>query len=319
VTNTTEIVSQTNTTTVAFGPTTILIGDNQSQTFVIAAGNTDINVNTNTEYVQSAVVTNTTEFDAVYSINGTRTIKSHDNDKNNGKDKDDHRTDKDDHNGKDNNKDGDQNKSKDNNKDADQNRGEDNNKDTDKSKGKDDQSAYAIDGYRTVSPIVLNLNGTGYLEASAGRWFPHPQQFFVDRRALFDFYGNGFPVAMEWVGPNDGLLCRPHPDGSVDGSCLFGTATGFKTGYEQLASLDENLDGYLTGKELAGLMVWQDKNGNARVDAGELRSVKECGITEIGIRNTNARGTFVMNGKKQVMFDWWPTVLSLRKVHRGSI
>jgi hypothetical protein len=132
--------------------------------------------------------------------------------------------------------------------------------------------------------------------------------------AVFDFNANGFEVMMEWVGPGDGLLVEPKLDGSVDGSCLFGTTGGYASGFEKLAARDANHDSKLTGHELEGLNVWQDRNGNARVDEGELRSVTALGITEIHLDHISYRSTFVMNGATRVMWDWWPTALNLKRV-----
>jgi hypothetical protein len=165
----------------------------------------------------------------------------------------------------------------------------------------------------SISPIVLDLDGDGKLQASAGKWQPHEGSFDKTRVALFDFNANGFPVLTEWVGPQDGLLVRPHADGSVDGSCLFGTFGGFDNGYEALKALDVDGNGNLEGSELQGLKVWQDANGNAIVDAGELLSLDELGITSISTNHDYFRGTFVRNGKTARTFDWWPSVIEMRK------
>ncbi|MGI5845111.1 MAG: hypothetical protein ACOX9B_13175 [Candidatus Xenobium sp.] len=165
----------------------------------------------------------------------------------------------------------------------------------------------------SVSPIVLDLDGDGKLQASAGKWQPHESSFDKTRVALFDFNANGFPVLTEWVGPQDGLLLRSHADGSVDGSCLFGTFGGFANGYEALKALDVDGNGNLEGSELQGLKVWQDANGNAIIDAGELLSLDELGITSISTNHDSLRGTFVRNGKTARTFDWWPSVIELRK------
>jgi len=172
---------------------------------------------------------------------------------------------------------------------------------------------YTVTGTLDSSPIVLDLVGSGGIEASGGSWQPHPHTFNAKHRALFDFFGNGFPVAMEWVGPNDGLLVKPKADGSVDGSCLFGNATGYTNGYEQLAGLDSNRDGKVSGKELQGLSVWQDKNGNAKCEAGELRTVQALGISEFNLKHTDFKSSYVINGKSQAMFDWWPTMFEIKK------
>ena len=174
-------------------------------------------------------------------------------------------------------------------------------------------ATYTVTGELYSSPIVLDLVGSGTIEASQGHWQPHPNSFYPKSRRLFDFFGNGFPVAMEWVGPNDGLLVQPKADGTVDGSCLFGNASGYTHGYEHLATLDTNLDGKVSGKELAGLSVWQDKNTNAKCDPGELRTVKELGISEFNLHHTDFKSTYVINGKTQAMFDWWPTMFEIKK------
>lgn len=227
------------TTTTTFGPATILIGENQSQSFFVAAGSVNINTNTHTENFINDLYQATV-----------------------------------------------------------------NHEDT-----------YQIIGRKTVSPLILDLAGTGKIQASDGLYLPHPGEFHYKHRVLFDFFGNGFPVAMEWVGPQDGLLVMPKEDGSIDGTCLFGTASGYETGFEQLASLDANLDYKVAGAELAGLKVWQDKNGNARGDQGELTSVQDLGITELSVRNSKMVGSYKMKGNTYKMFDWWPTVMQVKKVN----
>lgn len=165
----------------------------------------------------------------------------------------------------------------------------------------------------SISPIVLDLDGDGKLQASAGKWQPHADSFDKTRVALFDFHANGFPVLTEWVGPQDGLLVRPHADGSVDGASLFGTFGGFENGYEALKALDVDGNGKLEGSELQGLKVWQDANSNANVEAGELLGLDELGITSLSTSHNNFRSTFVRNGKSAQSFDWWPTVVEMRK------
>ncbi len=164
-----------------------------------------------------------------------------------------------------------------------------------------------------VTPIVLDLDGDGKIEASNGQYLPHKGDFSKNT-VLFDFYGNGFPVAMEWVGTNDGLLCRPEADGTVNGTNLFGSANGYRNGYDELISLDKNNDGQLIGEELSGLMVWQDENHNGVADKGELKSLESLGITSIGTANRNLAGTYTRNGKAYKTFDWHPSVQQLRKV-----
>ncbi len=162
-----------------------------------------------------------------------------------------------------------------------------------------------------VSPIVLNMDGSGQLMASRGQHTAHPE-FYTDRLALFDFYGSGEHKLMEWVGPKDGLLCVPKADGRVDGTCLFGIANGYENGYEELAATrDANRDGVVSGTELEGLYVWQDANGNAIAGSAELKTVQDLGITEIRVDHKDFASTFTMNGATQKSWDWWPSVKGL--------
>ena len=170
---------------------------------------------------------------------------------------------------------------------------------------------------KTVTPVVLDLDGDGKIEASNGQYLSH--NTFSDNVALFDFYNNGFPVIMEWVGANDGLLCRPNADGSVNGSNLFGVTNGFENGYEEMASLDANNDGQLSGTELQGLKVWTDVNGDAIAQANELKSLDELGITSIKVSHNNYSSTFVRNGQTFKSFDWWPNAKEFRMVDMASV
>ncbi|MHB2019220.1 MAG: hypothetical protein ACYCW6_19905, partial [Candidatus Xenobia bacterium] len=53
-------------------------------------------------------------------------------------------------------------------------------------------TVYEYDGSKYVSPIVLDLPGTGRLEASNGQWLPHGNRFDRSHVVAFDFYDNGF-------------------------------------------------------------------------------------------------------------------------------
>ena len=176
---------------------------------------------------------------------------------------------------------------------------------------------YQINATLYVTPIVLDLDGNGKIEASNGQYRQH-DSFNGDHAVMFDFYGNGFPVATEWVGKTDGLLCRPDANGNVNGTNLFGSANGHDNGYQAMAGLDADNDGYLAGEELAGLYVWTDVNGNAVAEASELHSLDSLGITAIGVNGKNDQGSFIRNGKEYKTFDWWPSVIECRKAHMAQ-
>ncbi len=174
-------------------------------------------------------------------------------------------------------------------------------------------AVWSVSALRTISPLVLDLDGDGKIQASGGEWLPH-KTLHKERMAFFDFHGDRFPVLMEWVGPDDGLLCRPEADGSINGTNLFGTANGFKNGYEALKTLDADNNNKISGDELKGLAVWTDLNGDARPQDGEVKSVQDHGVTEISLRHKNFVSAYVRNGKSERMFDWWPQTYELNRV-----
>lgn len=172
---------------------------------------------------------------------------------------------------------------------------------------------YTGSGYKYISPIILDMTGKGIIEASNGQYLPH-RSFDTSNLMMIDFFNNGFEIAMEWVGPNDGLLVAPKADGSVDATCLFGTNGGYDNGFEKLSMWDANKNGKIEGDELNTLAVWQDKNQNGIVDKGEMTMLKDAGITSISTAYKNFVGSFARNGKTYKMWDWWPSAMELRAV-----
>jgi tetratricopeptide (TPR) repeat protein len=108
-------------------------------------------------------------------------------------------------------------------------------------------------------------------------------------RVAFDLDGSGLPQKWTWVTRDAGWLVYDHRGtGKIDsGLQLFGNVTFWlfwENGYQALAALDENGDGMLTGKELQGLAIWQDLNGNGVCDPGEVKSLAEWGIVALSYR-----------------------------------
>lgn len=174
-------------------------------------------------------------------------------------------------------------------------------------------AVWQVSTLRTISPLLLDMDGDGAIQASGGEWLPH-QKTHKERLAFFDFHGDKFPVLMEWPGPQDGILCQPHADGSIDGTRLFGTATGFKDGYEALRVKDVNGDGKISGAELSGLAIWTDANSDARPQSGEVKSLADHRITELSLKHKNYVASYQRDGKSQRMFDWWPQTFELNRV-----
>jgi hypothetical protein len=112
-----------------------------------------------------------------------------------------------------------------------------------------------------------------------------------DRAAsvAFDLDGTGLPQRWTWITRDAGwLVYDRRGTGKVDSALqLFGNVTFWlfwENGYQALAALDEDGDGWLTGRELHGLAIWQDLNGNGVCDPGEVKSLAEWGIVGLSCR-----------------------------------
>ena len=108
---------------------------------------------------------------------------------------------------------------------------------------------------------------------------------------MFDYAGDGNQVKTAWADPNCGFLVRDlNKNGQIDnGSEMFGNFTVLKNGniadngFDALAELDLNGDGIIDRSEAtaAGIMIWQDKNTNGKVDPGEMLTFEQAGIMSI--------------------------------------
>lgn len=102
-------------------------------------------------------------------------------------------------------------------------------------------------------PIVIDMDGDGI------------ELLPIYRGVNFDLYGTGHRHATAWVSPDDALLgFDSNMNGIIDnGLELFGTLKpGTENGYQQLAKLDWDGDGYLGKSDPAfkDLVIWNDKN-----------------------------------------------------------
>ncbi len=154
---------------------------------------------------------------------------------------------------------------------------------------------------------------------------PQPLERLLDgkKHVDFDLAADGIARKWPWLRSDTCLLVwDPQRTGHVqDGRQLFGSVTWWifwDDGYQPLAALDNDGDGWLAGKELAGLAVWQDRNGNGRSDAGEVVPVGERGIRRIATRPqarehgvlSNARGIELQSGAWLPTYDWTPVSVS---------
>jgi hypothetical protein len=109
-------------------------------------------------------------------------------------------------------------------------------------------------------------------------------------RVAFDVDGSGLPQRWTWITPDAGWLVYDHRGkGQVtSGVQLFGNVTFWlfwENGYQALAALDEDGDGWLTGRELEGLAIWQDLNGDGVCQPHEVKSLAEWGIVGLSCRS----------------------------------
>jgi tetratricopeptide (TPR) repeat protein len=133
----------------------------------------------------------------------------------------------------------------------------------------------------------------------------------------FDLDGTGREQKWNWVQPSAGILVwDPAKTGRINsGRQLFGNATFwmlFKDGFDALSALDTNFDGWLTGKELDGIRVWQDRNRNGISDKGEMIELRELKITGIKTKFTHfskgmktaVKGVQYSDGSFGPLYDW---------------
>jgi hypothetical protein len=142
-----------------------------------------------------------------------------------------------------------------------------------------------------------------------------------DRNAAvaYDTEGFGLKRKCTWVTKDAGwLVYDPTGKGVVTSSLqMFGGATFWlfwDTGYDALASLDDNGDGVLTGDELKCLAIWHDANGNGICDPGEVKPLSAYGIMAVSCRFVrdpfhpdriafSPNGVTFRNGKTRPTFD----------------
>ena len=160
-----------------------------------------------------------------------------------------------------------------------------------------------------ITPIILPLSDDTALESLID----------PDNPVRFDLDGRG-PRLWQWVSPTAGFLVywdterRP----ITSGLQMFGNVTFWmfwESGYDALAALDDDGDGDLSGVELTGLAVWQDKNQNGVSEEGEVRTLGRLGIVRLrtsyeihpsGIEY-NPEGVVFENGATMPSYDWVST------------
>jgi hypothetical protein len=160
-----------------------------------------------------------------------------------------------------------------------------------------------------ITPIIFPMQGRQALQNLLS-----PKQ-----TVAFDLLGNGLRTHWPWVGKDTGILVwDPLRRGRItSGRQLFGTLTWnmiWRNGYEPLAALDDNRNGWLEGAELKGLACWNDRNGNGISEPGEVTPLVRLGITRVAVRPAgriggtllHPAGMYRRDGSALPTYDWTP-------------
>jgi hypothetical protein len=125
-----------------------------------------------------------------------------------------------------------------------------------------------------ADPLTLDLDGDG-IELTNYR-----------DGARFDLTGTGRQVSAAFVTGGDAFLAVDNNgNGRIDsGRELFGDQNGAANGFEELRRFDSNNDGVINRNDdrFDALRLFRD-NGNGRTEPGELISLAQGGVTEIGL------------------------------------
>jgi hypothetical protein len=165
---------------------------------------------------------------------------------------------------------------------------------------------------RAITPLIFSLDAAVPLESLLDR----------SRRVRFDLAGNDRASDWPWLHPGTALLVwDPAGTGRItSGRQLFGNVTWWVFwghGYEPLALLDDDGDGWITGGELAGLAIWRDHNSDGHSDPGEVIPVVRAGIAGLAAHPDgcygeipwNPRGLATTDGRLLPTYDWTPSPL----------
>lgn len=161
---------------------------------------------------------------------------------------------------------------------------------------------------RAISPIVIPLRDD----------VTSSELVNDNARVMFDVDGTGVH-RWNWIHSSVAwLVYDSERKGHItSGLQLFGNVTFWcfwRTGYDALAALDDDGDGVIRGRELRGLALWHDRDGDSVSDRGEVRPVEQWGIVALSISHApdathpdeipwSARGVHFANGTVRPTWD----------------
>lgn len=155
-----------------------------------------------------------------------------------------------------------------------------------------------LDGPGGDTPLIVDLSGKRRIR-------------LADAPRRFDIDGDGQTERIDWLDGDSGFIALDiNNNGRIDsGRELFGSATVdqldfklYKQGFAALAAYDVDKNGVIDAHDpvYAKLLVWRDRNSNARTDAGELRPLMFHNIVSLNV--ANARETSEAIGQSTIIF-----------------
>lgn len=140
-------------------------------------------------------------------------------------------------------------------------------------KGNDDVSL--------APPIILDLDGDGLELVNQS-----------SSRANFDWNGDGVRDRTGWIGKGDGLLVFDRDgNGKVSGASelsFINDKPGARSDLEGLQAFDSNGDGVFSAGDAQwnSFRIWQDKDGDGKVDKGEFLTMGKAKVASINLTGT---------------------------------
>ncbi|MDF1813475.1 MAG: Ig-like domain-containing protein, partial [Verrucomicrobiales bacterium] len=154
----------------------------------------------------------------------------------------------------------------------------------------------------TIPPVVIDMDNDGVEFDS------------VEDGIAFDVDGDGESEQVAWADEDDAVLVYDHDqDGDVTSRSEIAFADykeGADTDLEGLQHFDSDGDGTLDAddEEFSKFALWQDSNGDGRVDEGEMISLLEAGIHSIELQSdqnsySSADGDVTVHGEATVHYN----------------
>ena len=146
-------------------------------------------------------------------------------------------------------------------------------------------------GIIEADPLVLDMNGDGLNLTKAGEG------------AIFDINADGKLDQTAWVKGDDAMLVYDqNGNGKIDnGKEVFGDQNGAANGFIELAKHDQNKDGKINRLDpvFKALKLYQDLNGNGKIDKNETFGLEEKGITALNLQFS--RNMADLNGNSLIL------------------